>query len=46
VAQFNFPHGIAFDAVGNLFVTDLSTNYRGGTIRKITPDGLVTTIAG
>ena len=45
-ALFNLPHGIALDGAGNIFVTDLSTNYKGGTIRKITPGGFVTTIAG
>jgi len=46
IALFNLPHGIALDGAGNIFVTDLSTNHKGGTIRKITPDGFVTTIAG
>ncbi len=46
-ALFNSPHGIALDKAGNVWVTDLSTNgFKGGTIRKITPDGIVTTIAG
>lgn len=46
-ALFTHPHGIAADTNGNLFVTDLGANWTvGGTIRKISPDGMVTTIAG
>jgi len=41
-AQFNQPHGIAVDAEGNLYVTE----YAGHRIRKITPQGEVTTFAG
>lgn len=45
-AHFTNPHGIAIDRNGNLFVTDLGSGLNGGAIREISPDGLVTTIAG
>ena len=41
VATFNTPFGIALDGTGNLYVTEW-----GNKIRKITPAGIVTTIAG
>jgi serine/threonine protein kinase len=41
-ARFWNPHGVAVDTAGNVYVSDTSNN----TIRKITPGGLVTTLAG
>ncbi len=41
-AQFNLPHSIALNRNGNLFVADTFNQ----AIRKVTPDGVVTTIAG
>jgi len=41
-AKFNFPRGITIDGYGNLYIGD-SWNHR---IRKIAPDGNVTTYAG
>lgn len=42
-ARFNSPSGITADAVGNLYVADSDNK---NTIRKISPAGVVTTIAG
>jgi sugar lactone lactonase YvrE len=41
-AQFRFPGGLAFDPTGNLLVADTGND----TLRRIAPDGTVTTLAG
>eukprot|EP01106_Pelomyxa_sp_JSP_P006154 TRINITY_DN19885_c0_g2_i1.p1 TRINITY_DN19885_c0_g2~~TRINITY_DN19885_c0_g2_i1.p1 ORF type:complete len:231 (-),score=24.93 TRINITY_DN19885_c0_g2_i1:47-739(-) len=41
-AQFNFPYGVAVDSTGNVLVAD-HNNHR---IRRISPQGYVTTVAG
>jgi sugar lactone lactonase YvrE len=41
-ARFNGPQGIAADAAGNLYVAESAS----ATVRKISPDGVVTTLAG
>src|SRR4029077_17841695 len=41
-ARLSYPIGIAIDAAGNVFIGD------GGNsrIRKVSPDGIITTVAG
>ncbi len=41
-AHFNAPQGVAVDNVGNVYVADTNNN----TVRKITSNGTVTTLAG
>ncbi len=42
VAQLTFPHGLAVDAAGALFIAD----WTGSRVRRVDPGGTVTTVAG
>ena len=41
-AQLLGPSGVAFDAAGNLYIGD----YAGNRVRKVSPSGTITTVAG
>jgi sugar lactone lactonase YvrE len=41
-AEFNFPNDLTVDPAGNLYVSEFNNH----TIRKITPNGTVSTLAG
>jgi alpha-tubulin suppressor-like RCC1 family protein/sugar lactone lactonase YvrE len=41
-AIFNFPHGVALDAVGNLFIGDWNNN----RVRRVDTNGIITVFAG
>ncbi|MCX6594263.1 MAG: hypothetical protein NTZ56_22340 [Acidobacteria bacterium] len=41
-ALLNAPTGVAVDAAGNLFIADSGNN----RIRRVTPDGIISTVAG
>src|ERR1017187_8696609 len=41
-ARFNIPSGVAVDSAGNVYVVDSQND----TIRKVTPAGVASTLAG
>lgn len=42
LARFSSPSGLAADSAGNIYVADTNNH----TVRRVTPQGLVTTVAG
>ncbi|MBF0544060.1 MAG: hypothetical protein HQM08_06495 [Candidatus Riflebacteria bacterium] len=44
-AQFNGPQSIAIDSAGNLYLAEYIASGPNGKVRKIAPDGTVTTFA-
>lgn len=45
-ATLSQPSGLAFDAQGNLYIADGDEVNQPGRIRKVTPQGIISTIAG
>jgi trimeric autotransporter adhesin len=41
-ATINAPGGLAFDAAGNLYISEQS----GNRVRRVAPNGIITTVAG
>ena len=42
MAQLNIPHGVAIDVSGNLYIAE----FENARIRKVSPQGIITTVAG
>ncbi|MGB9606039.1 MAG: hypothetical protein ACPL88_09205, partial [Bryobacteraceae bacterium] len=41
-ARLDSPYGLAMDAAGNLYIAD----YGNGRVRRVSPDGIIRTVAG